>query len=148
MTSKDAVTWVCQSCGAENTGRPKYTPKPVRRQGPKKSTSKLPPGHVVWLSIAGVVALSVVVSSAQPADAPIFTAIAGVAYILAFGAAAFAVYFLPAIVAKIRRHSKIEALIALNLLLGWTFFGWAAALVWAFMEDNQPRAASSNSGAG
>lgn len=40
-------------------------------------------------------------------------------------------YFLPAIIAESRRHHNKGAIIVLNLLLGWTFVGWVAALVWA-----------------
>jgi Superinfection immunity protein len=42
-----------------------------------------------------------------------------------------ALYFLPALVARRRAHPKTTAIFALNLLLGWTFVGWVAALVWA-----------------
>jgi Superinfection immunity protein/zinc-ribbon domain len=42
-----------------------------------------------------------------------------------------AVYFIPSFVASKRDHPQFVAIIALNLLLGWTFIGWVAALVWA-----------------
>ena len=45
--------------------------------------------------------------------------------------AGLAVYFLPAVVAGLRRHRKALAIFALDLLLGWTLVGWIAALVWA-----------------
>ena len=44
----------------------------------------------------------------------------------------FVLYFVPAFVAGSRGHPNAMAIVALNLLLGWTFLGWAAALVWAF----------------
>ncbi len=50
------------------------------------------------------------------------------------GIAALVVYFLPALIALnygIRRKGAISTL---NLLLGWTFLGWAGALVWAIAE--------------
>ena len=47
-----------------------------------------------------------------------------------------ALYFLPYLAAKRRRHSKREAIFILNLLLGWTFLGWAIALIWAYTENN------------
>ena len=47
------------------------------------------------------------------------------------------VYFLPWIKAWRRGHSKIEAIAVLNVLLGWTFFGWVAALVWAYTEKKE-----------
>ena len=47
-----------------------------------------------------------------------------------------AVYVAPAIVAfSVRPPNKNRVAIAvLNLLLGWTFFGWVAALVWALKK--------------
>jgi Superinfection immunity protein len=41
-------------------------------------------------------------------------------------------YFIPAVVALLRSHRQKGAIIALNILLGWTFVGWVAALVWSF----------------
>ncbi len=45
-----------------------------------------------------------------------------------------AIYFLPSIVAQKRKHRQQTAITVLNLLLGWTFLGWVAAMVWAFGE--------------
>ena len=42
--------------------------------------------------------------------------------------------FLPALIAARNGHHYPSAVFALNLLLGWTFFGWVAALVWALMK--------------
>lgn len=42
-----------------------------------------------------------------------------------------AVYFVPTLVAIKREHHNLGAIIALNVLLGWTLLGWVAALVWA-----------------
>jgi hypothetical protein len=42
-----------------------------------------------------------------------------------------AAYFVPAIVARCRHHQNAAAILVLNLLLGWTFLGWIAAMVWA-----------------
>lgn len=38
---------------------------------------------------------------------------------------------LPSIIAIIRRHHNRLGIVALNVLLGWTIVGWAAALVWS-----------------
>ena len=46
-------------------------------------------------------------------------------------ALAIAIYLLPTIVVIGRRRNNALAIIALNILLGWTFIGWVAALVWA-----------------
>ncbi len=42
-----------------------------------------------------------------------------------------AMYFLPTILAAVRRHWSSGGIFAVNFLLGWTFFGWIAALIWA-----------------
>jgi hypothetical protein len=38
----------------------------------------------------------------------------------------------PWLIALTRGHHNLAAIFLLNLLLGWTFIGWVAALVWAF----------------
>jgi hypothetical protein len=43
----------------------------------------------------------------------------------------FTIYFLPFLIALIRNHIDSTAIFVLNLFLGWTFFGWVVALVWA-----------------
>jgi len=47
------------------------------------------------------------------------------------------IYFLPAIVAKTRNNASTTGIFVLNLLLGWTFIGWIAALAWAFSTSKQ-----------
>jgi Superinfection immunity protein len=42
-----------------------------------------------------------------------------------------AVYFFPSFIASKRGHPQYSAIFVLNLLLGWTFIGWVAALVWS-----------------
>ena len=44
-------------------------------------------------------------------------------------------YPLPSIIAVVRRKRNRVAIIALNLLLGWTLVGWVVALVWALLHD-------------
>ena len=44
------------------------------------------------------------------------------------------IYFLPTICAAIRRHENESAIGLTNLLLGWTFIGWAVCLIWAFKK--------------
>ena len=48
-----------------------------------------------------------------------------------------AFYFVPAIVAFHRKHRNRGAITILNLLLGWTFVGWVAALVWSCTADTE-----------
>ena len=47
-------------------------------------------------------------------------------------------YFIPTIVAAMREHHQQGAIFMLNLLLGWTVLGWAAALIWACTAVNRP----------
>jgi len=51
----------------------------------------------------------------------------GLFYMILIGFA----YFIPAIIAIARQHHSRWAIIAVNLLFGWTFIGWAAALIWS-----------------
>ncbi len=48
-----------------------------------------------------------------------------------------AIYFIPVIVAYIRKHNNILAITILTIFLGWTFFGWLAAVLWALNSDVQ-----------
>lgn len=43
------------------------------------------------------------------------------------------IYFLPTIVGWNKRNS--DAILVLNIFLGWTFIGWVVALVWALTKD-------------
>lgn len=47
----------------------------------------------------------------------------------------FPIYFLPCIVATVRKHRQQLAIFMVNLLLGWTFLGWVVAMVWACTAD-------------
>lgn len=42
-------------------------------------------------------------------------------------------YFLPAIIGRHKRNAA--AIFVLNLLAGWTVFGWIIALVWALTAE-------------
>ena len=50
---------------------------------------------------------------------------------LFFLIAVIALYFLPYIVARNRKHKNAEAIGMLNFLLGWTAIGWIVAIIWA-----------------
>jgi hypothetical protein len=54
--------------------------------------------------------------------------------------AALAIYFVPSMVSEGRRHPQRNAILLLNLFLGWTFVGWVAALVWSAtaIDDEGP----------
>ncbi|AYN26712.1 superinfection immunity protein [Buttiauxella sp. 3AFRM03] len=53
------------------------------------------------------------------------------------GAILFVSYFIPSVVAAVRDHKYMGAVMALNILLGWTFLGWVVALVWSMMGKNE-----------
>ena len=46
-----------------------------------------------------------------------------------------ALYVLPSVIATAKRHRNGRAVVALNLLAGWTIIGWVVALVWAAYRD-------------
>ncbi|MCE5241993.1 MAG: superinfection immunity protein [Desulfobacteraceae bacterium] len=49
------------------------------------------------------------------------------------------VYFIPWFIASYNNHPRKHAIAALNLLLGWTFIGWAGALWWSCkLEKKRP----------
>lgn len=43
-----------------------------------------------------------------------------------------AIYVTPSVIAHRRNHPSRNAIIAVNILLGWSIVGWAFALIWAF----------------
>ena len=46
-------------------------------------------------------------------------------------------YFLPSYIAFVRHHKHFKSILLIDILTGWTFLGWAAALVWAFTDDRE-----------
>ncbi|HXX45715.1 MAG TPA: superinfection immunity protein [Candidatus Acidoferrales bacterium] len=44
-------------------------------------------------------------------------------------------YFVPTIIAFYRKKANRLAILAVNVLLGWTLIGWVIALVWALKVD-------------
>ncbi len=50
----------------------------------------------------------------------------------------FALYFVPTIVAAVRRSHLVVPVAAVNLLFGWTFIGWVIALVMALIRPSGP----------
>ncbi len=49
--------------------------------------------------------------------------------------AAILAYFVPTIIAVQDKKQNKTAIIALNVLAGWTFIGWVIALVWALTKE-------------
>jgi hypothetical protein len=48
-------------------------------------------------------------------------------------------YFIPFLVAAGRKHRFSTAIGLINLLFGWTFIGWLAAIIWAVNRDVRDR---------
>ena len=44
-------------------------------------------------------------------------------------------YFIPTFIAFYRKKANRAAILAMNVLLGWTFVGWVIALIWALKVD-------------
>jgi T4 superinfection immunity protein len=65
--------------------------------------------------------------------------IAGLIIFLLLAIVGLVVYFVPTIIAVIRNHPNIIAIMAVNLLLGWICIGWIVALVWALTAIDESR---------
>ncbi len=59
-------------------------------------------------------------------------------HFLIFLVLCMAVYFLPSIVAIQKQKHNTAAILAVNILLGWSVIGWIVALVWALAESPSP----------
>jgi len=53
------------------------------------------------------------------------------------GIVVLAVYFIPAIIASMRKHHQTMAITLTNVLLGWTVIGWIVALIWSVSAVQQ-----------
>ena len=64
-------------------------------------------------------------------DNEAFGGLIGLLLIVAAAVLSIGMYVLPSAIAVVRKHHQAGAIIALNILLGWTFLGWVVAAVWA-----------------
>ncbi len=62
--------------------------------------------------------------------APVYLTLASIPVSLA----AVPLYFFPTLIAGIRKHRELFAILVLNVFLGWTYVGWVLALVWASLS--------------
>lgn len=62
----------------------------------------------------------------------------GIMGYIIIGITVSALYLAPSFVAYKRRHHSMTGIFFMNFLLGWTFVGWAGALVWAFTKVEPP----------
>lgn len=79
-----------------------------------------------------------IISLIQPQPDPV-QQIAGIIIFLLLAIVGFLVYFIPTIIAVIRKHPNIAAIMTVNLLLGWVCVGWIVALVWALTAIDESR---------
>ncbi len=61
----------------------------------------------------------------------------GFIIIVAILAGAFITYFLPGITAKVRKHRNYNAILFLNLVLGWTLIGWIVCMAWSLTANTE-----------
>lgn len=66
-----------------------------------------------------------------------FDALPHIALVL-IGLMVLLIYIYPTVAAIDHHHPQRWAIGLLNLLLGWTFLGWVAALVWAYYTPQSP----------
>lgn len=91
------------------------------------------PGDVTrreWLAVGGVFAALLLLAAVAPSGDAASNVVLGLVVL----AAMIAVYIAPYIVAVRRGAANQNAIGAVNVLTGWTFFGWVAALVWAMVD--------------
>jgi hypothetical protein len=90
---------------------PKVLPPPTRQPADRRGVEKSPEESAYFLDFAAGLSMQVL-------------------SLLAF-LAAVAMYLLPWVIAKRRKHHQADAILVLNLFLGWTVLGWIGALIWA-----------------
>jgi hypothetical protein len=49
-----------------------------------------------------------------------------------------AMYWLPTLIAVIRRTPSALGIVVVNFFMGWTVIGWIVALVWALASNTSP----------
>ena len=102
---------------------------------PQQQGSRFATGNPwVWV-LAAVVVLAVIALTLAPRYIDDFSTTVW-AYLI--WAILIAGYFLPTIIAGRRKHHNLGAIIAVNLLLGWTLLGWLIALIWSLTAVHNP----------
>ena len=71
-------------------------------------------------------------------DMTFLDALPGLLILAALLAGYLWVFFLPTRIVRRRNHPQQDAIYAVNVLFGWTFIGWALALVWATWRGGLP----------
>jgi len=48
-------------------------------------------------------------------------------------------YFLPTLIAAVRKHKNTVPIVLINLFAGWTVIGWFGSLIWACISKDKPQ---------
>lgn len=48
----------------------------------------------------------------------------------------FIIYAIPTLIASFRHHKHTIGIAAINILLGWTVFGWLCVLIWSIADEH------------
>jgi hypothetical protein len=106
---------------------------PIGRPAPK-ARPPLGWSALLWLVPVDIAAggLAMVVIRATTTKSPAFAIVVG-----AVIAGALPLYFLPLIIAHLRAAPDLAPVAVINVLLGWTYLGWVAALALA-VRDRPP----------
>lgn len=139
-TAEDDETtpeWKCPACGvayikAEMARVAESPPRNAAGASPihdLKMRASIRRGAIGWAVIILSIATLLVVGGSEAASG-----------LLSLGVLVFAaaVYFLPTLLARERKHPQAQAIFVLNLFVGWTFIGWVGAMVWAFVNPARP----------
>ena len=60
---------------------------------------------------------------------------------------ALAAYFLPSLIAIVRKHHNVVPIVLTNAILGWTIIIWLVALIWAFTNQKATQVIINNGAA-
>jgi len=63
----------------------------------------------------------------------------GLIMLIGIGLVGFVIYFVPTLIAAIRKHGNLAAIMVINLFIGWTLLGWVGAFVWAVINVPEER---------
>jgi hypothetical protein len=154
------VTWPCQHCngpiefdaneltselGAKvpcpHCGKQTWVFEPDSTRCSSVYRSKSPNRRVVISIVAalgGILLIGMIAFLSGPTHKPedFFLTLFALIMMAVLAAGALAFYFLPTIIACKKKKVNTLAILALNLLLGWTLIGWIVALIWSLAKDN------------
>ena len=48
-------------------------------------------------------------------------------------------YFIPTLIASLRKHNNSNSILLTNLFFGWTLLGWLICLIWSFSSNKETK---------